>query len=348
MYVLRKSPRAVAMHAGMLHVIPSFMIEPTSLDIDGDFSPTRQFRREYLEELFDRKDLIEATEDPDIDHDPVMEVLDELFRDGHAKLYFTGIAVNLLNLRPEICTLLWIDTQRWYRLHTTHPRKELRFRFNYEIMKMPEMAIDSEKAVFKATYKADDHEFAVTNKFEPAEFIPPGAAAVWLGKWLLDRILGRSIGNSGADSSAKLWIESWNRGQAAEPRPVSPAEADGLAQSSQFDLVIDERHRSLRSNRGSMTFKECLPLGRLGIWLTLACIGGVIEDSLISKLANKEDDADRDLLKKYPSRARVILRKLLGREVIPRGVAGEYEVRPDWSWLWIRSSQDRYQSRLRR
>ncbi len=36
-----------------------------------------------------------------------------------AELHFTGVAINLLNLRPEICTLLLIKTDDWIKNHNT-------------------------------------------------------------------------------------------------------------------------------------------------------------------------------------------------------------------------------------
>jgi hypothetical protein len=47
------------------------------------------------------------------DH-PAMVDLQEMSAKGLAKLYLTGVAYNLLTLRPEICLLLVIQDETWW------------------------------------------------------------------------------------------------------------------------------------------------------------------------------------------------------------------------------------------
>ncbi|MGC8831132.1 MAG: hypothetical protein ACP5PQ_00915 [Thermoproteota archaeon] len=80
-----------------------------------------QVEREYLEEVFEYKEL----KTPPITttymwykDKPELKYLQSLIEEKKAGFYLTGVAVNLLNLRPEICTLLLINTSDWIKAHT--------------------------------------------------------------------------------------------------------------------------------------------------------------------------------------------------------------------------------------
>src|SRR5262249_18800431 len=130
----RKRSENVAVHAGLIHVIPSFMFQPATPTIGREYSLQHNIFREYLEELFDRPDPAHGETDPDYFlQDPLLLELRELLKTGQAEWYFTGVAVNLLNLRPDICTLLLIKDHSWYRRHADPTaRQDQRFQLNVE------------------------------------------------------------------------------------------------------------------------------------------------------------------------------------------------------------------------
>ncbi len=56
--ILRRRSMHVAIHPGLLHVVPSFMLQPVTGHYTEEFSLTHQIQREYLEELFDRPEVM--------------------------------------------------------------------------------------------------------------------------------------------------------------------------------------------------------------------------------------------------------------------------------------------------
>jgi len=125
-FFMRRSS-SVAVHPRMYHVVPSGMFQPMKHLVLGEedeaepeFNLTRHLYREFLEEVF-------SYTDPDmyalgwngICTTPEIRYLESLLRppDGapaKAELFITGVVVNLLNLRPEICSLLLIHDSDWY------------------------------------------------------------------------------------------------------------------------------------------------------------------------------------------------------------------------------------------
>jgi hypothetical protein len=74
--------------------------------------------REFVEELYGVEEL--ETGDGRVDpqaiyHRREARLLSDLLGAGDAALLYSGVAVNLLALRPEICTVLVIDDPGWYQ-----------------------------------------------------------------------------------------------------------------------------------------------------------------------------------------------------------------------------------------
>jgi transcriptional regulator with XRE-family HTH domain len=123
-YKLFVSPRSVtvATQRRRYHVVPSGMFQPFvpggSADVLRDqFSVRATVVREFVEELYGVQEL--ETGDGRVDPQAIYDrrearVLDELLGAGDAALLYTGVAVNLLALRPEICTLLLINDPGWW------------------------------------------------------------------------------------------------------------------------------------------------------------------------------------------------------------------------------------------
>src|SRR5690606_24563112 len=81
---------------------------------DGEWSIEHHFYREWLEELFGMRE----SDSMDFYQHPALLDLKRMQAAQEAGLYLTGIAYNLLTLRPEICMLLLIHDEGWWqRLH---------------------------------------------------------------------------------------------------------------------------------------------------------------------------------------------------------------------------------------
>lgn len=108
--LIRQRSENVAVSRGMLHVIPAGMFEAPNL---GDrWSVTMNIWRELLEELYGKDELLgsAAAQEPDpiLRIEPIPTLL-SLIERGSAQLSVTGVVCDLLNLRPEICTVLFVD-----------------------------------------------------------------------------------------------------------------------------------------------------------------------------------------------------------------------------------------------
>jgi hypothetical protein len=123
-YKMFLSPRSctVATQRRRYHVVPSGMFQPfipsESPDLLQDqFSVFATAVREFVEELYGVEEL--ETGDGRVDPQAIYRrrearLLNDMLGAGDAALLYTGVAVNLLALRPEVCTVLIIDDARWY------------------------------------------------------------------------------------------------------------------------------------------------------------------------------------------------------------------------------------------
>ena len=189
--VLQRRPdSSAAVHSNQWHVIPSGMFQPSTRFLTEEFSLTHNISREYLEELFDYPEPTEASQDWRYFYqDPRLVYLQSLLETHQAELYLTGIAIDLLNLRPEICTLLLIRSPEWYQHHTNQRFPHEQFRLNQEWAKAVRPEGDAEVALHSVPYQATDEAFLELAHLSPGNILPPGAAAFWLGVDVLRRIL---------------------------------------------------------------------------------------------------------------------------------------------------------------
>lgn len=183
--LIRERSKKVAVHQNLVHVIPSAMFQPVVACYEDEYSVKHNIYREYLEEVLGRKDVERPQGEYAFDffyEDPNLRYLKDLESRGGARFYFTGVAVNLLNLRPEICTLLtikdpdWIVNQRRGRRVSGHRLSVIRI--NWEFKNADELR----GAKFdRAALDLTDRLTMPENLFRPENFVPPGAAALKLG-----------------------------------------------------------------------------------------------------------------------------------------------------------------------
>lgn len=135
--------------------------------------------REFGEELFDIEELERdrgyVAFEWFYEAPPVKELRD-LLATGEAQLLLTGVAVNLLNLRPEVCTLLLILTPEWYRVHSKDIKSRGLLCDNWEFADAAELA--RTRQVGLAPPPVFGPYGDLLSYWNVA---PPGAAAYYLG-----------------------------------------------------------------------------------------------------------------------------------------------------------------------
>jgi hypothetical protein len=178
--ILRRRSAQVATGAGLLHLVPTFMFQPMTADVAAEFSIRHNIFREYLEELFGLPDA--GGTQKAIYSDPRLIFLHDLLTRGEAALQLTGIAVGLLNLRVEICTLLLIRSEAWHTRHLgaqRQPADALRF--------SDEVADPAGEAFIPIAFDGamSDDELLHRAGVTADRTVPGGAGAFWLG---IDRL----------------------------------------------------------------------------------------------------------------------------------------------------------------
>lgn len=193
----RRGLNSVAVHRGMIHVLPAFMFQPATDRYDIEFGVRHNFEREYLEELFNREEPEAQEGDARYFYsDERLEYFRQLESRGQVRVELTGVGVNLLNLRPEICLLVTIDTDEWHRHHRQHRDPAHRFSFNNEFLRAADMSHNAETAVGQVEYLDDEVALLARAGIRPWDLVPSGAAALSLGKVILDerRSAGAPVG----------------------------------------------------------------------------------------------------------------------------------------------------------
>lgn len=113
--------KKVAEYGDLYHVIPSFIFQPvvapTPHNLNVEWGIRHNIYREYLEELFrvPEAEHSQGAVDPRYFYDhPNLRYLQQLLDAGIADLKGVAFIFNLLNHRPELCTLLLIKDETWY------------------------------------------------------------------------------------------------------------------------------------------------------------------------------------------------------------------------------------------
>lgn len=106
----------LAVGAGLYHVAPAFIFQPLNRQAapEEEWSLRYQLLREFGEELFGLEEATAESGRAAVMAQPPVAELNTMLEDGRAEVHLTGIAVNLLSLRPEICALLVIHDPDWF------------------------------------------------------------------------------------------------------------------------------------------------------------------------------------------------------------------------------------------
>ncbi|MBN1253451.1 MAG: hypothetical protein JXA16_15030 [Bacteroidales bacterium] len=108
-FILHKRSSEVGVSPKMQHVVPSGMFE--AKDLTAQWSIETNIWRELLEELYNKKEFQgsgkQETQE-NIKYKKPIKLLREMIVEGSAELCVTGICSDLLSMRPEICTIIFV------------------------------------------------------------------------------------------------------------------------------------------------------------------------------------------------------------------------------------------------
>ncbi len=179
--LLRRRSANVAVHPQMLHVVPAFMMGPTTVHIADEYSVRHNCYREYLEELFARPEAHAGEQNWRYFYDdPRLGQLEAWLQSGAATMLVTGITVNLMSLRHEINVLLWFRDEEWYERHLgPHAQGSDRLIYNEEFAASD---VDGGSLTMVIPPEADDAEILQRYpEIAPTRMVPFGAGTLWQG-----------------------------------------------------------------------------------------------------------------------------------------------------------------------
>jgi hypothetical protein len=128
--ILRRRSHLVMVAPGLHHVVPGGMFE--AWNTNEPWSVVTNIWTELLEEVYKRPELMGTGENRSRHHIAGIEpipLVRRLLREGRAELSVTGLTCNLLNLKPEICTVLYVPDSS---LAEEGPEMQLNWEFTDE------------------------------------------------------------------------------------------------------------------------------------------------------------------------------------------------------------------------
>lgn len=119
--ILAQRSASNATDPGSYHLLPAFIFQPQTTDVKAcEWQFSYHVYRELLEELFGVSEIqSDDNHSEQVMQHPAIQYLQQLMQSNQAGLYLTGVSVNLLTLRPEICALLLIHDAGWYERIST-------------------------------------------------------------------------------------------------------------------------------------------------------------------------------------------------------------------------------------
>ncbi len=190
--IRKRGPLSIVYNRGKWHVFPSGMFQAPYKDYDTEFSVLHAVLWEFLEELFDVPDPTSRRADPKwfYSEQPVAELLDMLSR-GTAHLFFTGVAVNLASMRPEIMLALVLDDEQWFGRHQTGAAGATRFAFSRELQTSTDDP-GTDTPVQRPFLPPAPEDLFASAELTPRSTVPVAAAAIYYGIRALRQHEGRS------------------------------------------------------------------------------------------------------------------------------------------------------------
>lgn len=157
------------------HLLPAFIFQPMADEMRAnEWSVEHHFYREWLEELFSMAE----SDSMDFYQHPALVDLRQMQDNKQAGLYLTGIAMNLLTLRPEICMLLLIHDDGWWQ-RVNAPDSPIKLATSETRDKVKLIPIENDDDLFNAL-----PDKTLTG------FVPQAIPALWEGVALAREIIG--------------------------------------------------------------------------------------------------------------------------------------------------------------
>lgn len=187
----KRGKRGSPLYAFMLQGLPSFMFQANAEHWQQhEYSVSHQVGREYLEECYSFPEPEDGTvTDPNYFYTaPQHQALQALLSSGAAELFVTGIGINILNLRPEICTMLVIHDEKWIAKALTDATNQFQFNDEWESV-VAQPGTEAYVGAIPIDPQNTDEAILRHSRLVQRETTPAGAAAFWSGIDCLRRIL---------------------------------------------------------------------------------------------------------------------------------------------------------------
>lgn len=171
--IVRRRSNLVGLSPGLHHVVPAGMFEASN--IEDEWSVESNVWRELLEEVYNEKEQIGSGHSELSDYlrkkSPIDKLL-SLIKKGKAELSVTGVCCDLLNLRTELCTILFISDPAFAEA------KRMALNWEFETM--------GPTGTFGVPWKRIDD--IIENLSSTGEIVVSGAACLGLGReWVRTR-----------------------------------------------------------------------------------------------------------------------------------------------------------------
>lgn len=355
-----RAEEKIAESRGLYHVIPAGQFEPSDEDNpDECFSVRENVLREYVEELFSKEDQTVSTTAPywyekTDPYKGLCELLDP--KNGGATLYLTGICINLLNLRLEICTLLLINDLSWERDWLSKSKVN----FEYTDEKPSDGKKPGQRTLCKKIRLESDEELLATyEELAPTNMVGVGAAALKLGVRLARKKVNEleaasqsknqvSMTDSGAtksdESNKEKYIQWWHPVENQPKITELTPELEERRHKLKFDFVVDEPEKLIWINAGPKkgryriyqdTDLMALPI----LWLVLTNIDkrGFNEQNIedVAREHAIESLDDKSGHRQYVMAFRKFMGKSFAFQILPKKKVLWQPDRSSFSCCWI-------------
>ena len=173
--LVKKRSNKVGVSPNMFHVVPAGMFESTHNDYENEWSIRYNILREFIEEVYNIPEVI-SSNPSNSEHmykiEPLPYLL-KLFEEGKAHLSITGISVDLLGLRTEINTILFVDDEDFV--------KQKKMDINWEYVHKQSEEINAGDFALKII----DLDKFINDNINASNIVGSGAVTLELGRrWL--------------------------------------------------------------------------------------------------------------------------------------------------------------------
>lgn len=163
-------------HADLFHVIPAGMFQPELGQLADEWDVLHGVLKEYGEELFNERLNLQALGARYFYKEWTgVRKIRKALAEGKCIFQITGLIVNLLNLRPELCALLLVNDADWWE--SQHDSMKT----NWEYAPRGQVMAKQGKAQSDFRLDTIEQEFLDYFGCTPDMWVPPGLGALWLG-----------------------------------------------------------------------------------------------------------------------------------------------------------------------